>query len=106
LKPCLGYWFYWNDLKRYILTAVAHVSKLGYARMYKNKSSKSAADFLYRHSYLVNQPIENLQTDHGSEFAWEFERTTVKSGIQRYFSRVTTSIEKEPAKTHSPMLSM
>ena len=60
---------YWNGLKRYILTAVDHVSKLGYARMYKNKSSRSAADFLYRLRYLVNQPIENLQTDHGSEFA-------------------------------------
>jgi hypothetical protein len=30
---------YWNGLKRYILTAVDNVSKLGYARMYKNKSS-------------------------------------------------------------------
>jgi len=60
---------YWNGPKRYILTGVDHVSKLGYARMYKNKSSRSAADFLYRLRYLVNQPIENLQTDHGSEFA-------------------------------------
>jgi len=37
---------YWNNVKRYILTAVDHASKLGYARMYKNKSSRSAADFL------------------------------------------------------------
>ena len=74
---------YWNNLKRYILTAVDHVSKLGYARMYKNKSSRSAADFLYRLRYLVDQPIENLQTDNGSEFAWEFERAMVKLGIQR-----------------------
>jgi transposase InsO family protein len=56
--------------------------------MYKNKSSRSAADFLYRLHYLVNQPIENLQTDNGREFAWEFERATAKLGIQRYFSRV------------------
>jgi hypothetical protein len=60
---------YWNDVKRYMLTAVDHATRLGYARMYKNKSSRSAADFLYRLRYLVNQPIENLQTDHGSEFA-------------------------------------
>jgi len=52
---------------RYILTAVDHATKLGYARMYKNKSSRSAADFLYRLRYLVDQPIENLQTDNGSE---------------------------------------
>ena len=57
---------YGNNLKRYILTAVDHATKLGYARMYKNKSSRSAADFLYRLRYLVNQPIENLQTDNGS----------------------------------------
>jgi len=81
---------YWNGLKRYILTAVDHATKLGYARMYKNKSSRSAADFLYRLRYLVGQPIENLQTDNGSEFAWEFERATDKLGIQRYFSRVKT----------------
>ena len=81
---------YWNNLKRYILTAVDHASKLGYARMYKNKSSRVATDFLYRLRYLVNQPIENLQTDNGSEFALEFERATAKLGIQRYFSRVRT----------------
>ncbi|MBA7506904.1 hypothetical protein ES706_05619 [subsurface metagenome] len=81
---------YWNSLKRYILTAVDHATKLGYARMYKNKSSRAAADFLYRLRYLVNQPIENLQTDNGSEFALEFERATTKLNIQRYFSRVKT----------------
>jgi len=79
---------YWGNLKRYILTAVDHTTKLGYARMYKNKSSRSAADFLYRLRYLVGQPIENLQTDNGSEFALEFERATTKLNIQRYFSRV------------------
>lgn len=81
---------YWNGVKRYILTAVDHATKLGYARMYKNKSSRVAADFLYRLRYLINQPIENLQTDNGSEFALEFERATIKLGIQRYFSRVRT----------------
>jgi len=81
---------YWDNLKRYILTAVDHGTKIGYARMYKNKSSRSAADFLYRLRYLVNQPIENLQTDNGSEFAWEFEKATARLGIQRYFSRVKT----------------
>jgi hypothetical protein len=52
-----------------------------YARMCNNKTSRSAADYLYRLSYLVAQPIENLQTDNGSEFASEFERTSVGLGI-------------------------
>ncbi len=81
---------YWNNLKGYILTAVDHATKLGYARMYKNKSSRAARDFLYRLRYLVNQPIENLQTDNGSEFAFEFERATTKLSIPRYFSRIRT----------------
>ena len=81
---------YGDGLKRYILTAVDHATKLSYARMYKNKSSRAAADFLYRLRYLVNQTIENLQTDNGSEFALEFERATTKLNIQRYFSRVRT----------------
>jgi len=81
---------YEANLKRYILAAVDHASKIGYARMYRNKSSRSAADFLYRLRYLVGQPIENLQTDNGSEFACEFEKASSKLGIQRYFSRVKT----------------
>ena len=81
---------YGDGLKRYILTAVDHATKLSYARMYKNKSSRAAADFLYRLRYLVNQTIENLQTDNGSEFALEFERAATSLGIQRYFSRVKT----------------
>jgi len=81
---------YEGKLKRYILAAVDHATKLGYARMYRNKSSRSAADFLYRLRYLVGSPIENLQTDNGSEFACEFEKATSKLGIQRYFSRVKT----------------
>jgi IS30 family transposase len=64
---------YGNNVERYILTAV-DTTRLGYARMYKNKSSRVATDFLYRLCYLVGQPIENLQTDNGSEFAWEFEK--------------------------------
>ena len=51
---------YEGKLKRYILTAVDHASKLGYARMYKNKSSRSAADFLYRLRYLVTVSYTHL----------------------------------------------
>ena len=81
---------YWDNLKRYIITAIDHTSKLGYARMYKTKSSKVAADFLYRLNHLIQQPIENIQTDNGSEFAYYFEKATDKLNIKRYFSRVKT----------------
>jgi transposase InsO family protein len=58
--------------------------------VYRNKSSRSEAHFLCRLRYLINQPVENQQTGYGGGFNWEFERATVKSGIQRYFSRVET----------------
>ena len=51
---------YWDNLERYILTAVDHATKLGYARIYRNKNSRSAADFLYLLRYLVNQPTQKL----------------------------------------------
>ena len=108
-KPCFLFQLdtiviYWNNAKRYILTCVDHASKLGYARMYKNKSSRSAADFLYRLRYLVNQPIQNLQTDNGSEFALEFERATIKLSIQRYFSRVKTPKDNSEAERFNQTL--
>lgn len=58
--------------------------------MYKNKSSQAARDFLYRLQYVIHQPIENIQTDNGSEFSHYFEEATKKLNIQRYFSRVRT----------------
>lgn len=76
--------------KRYVITAVDHASKMGYARMYKNKSSKAAEDFLYRLQYLINVSIENLQTDNGTEFAYYFDKATKSFKIKRYFSRVRT----------------
>jgi len=81
---------YWGSIKRYIITAVDHASKLGYARMYKNKSSKVAADFLYRLNYLVQHEMKNIQTDNGSEFENYFEISVKKLNINRYFSRVNT----------------
>ena len=85
-----GITIHWNGLKRYILTAVDHAGKLGFARMYQSKSSRSAADFLYRLRYFINEPIINLQTDNGSEFAGDFEKAAIQLNIEQYFSRNRT----------------
>jgi transposase InsO family protein len=85
-----GIILYFNGFKRYIFTAVDHAGKFAFARMYKNKSSTSAADFLHRLKYAINQPILNLQTDNGSEFAGSFERAVRELEIERYFSRAKT----------------
>jgi len=82
--------FYWDHLKRYILTATDHHGKVAYARMYTTKSSASAKDFLYRLHYLIDAPIANVQTDNGSEFYDEFEEALTDLDIAHWFSRPRT----------------
>ncbi|MCM8778862.1 MAG: integrase core domain-containing protein [Candidatus Omnitrophica bacterium] len=72
--------------------------------MYRNKSSKVARDFLYRLQYLIDQPIENIQTDNGSEFAHYFEEATKELKIERYFSRVKTPKDNPEAERFNETL--
>lgn len=81
---------YWGSIKRYILTAIDSHGKIAYARMYKNKSSRSAKDFLYRLHYLIDAQIANIQTDNGSEFYAEFEQALNELDITHWFSRPRT----------------
>jgi len=78
---------YWNNLKRYILTAIDKYSKIAFARMYATHSSYNARDFLYRLNYLLDGKIENIQTDNGSEFLKYFDKTCRNLNINHYFSR-------------------
>ena len=89
---------YDERVKRYFFVAVDHASKLGYARMYPQKSSTAAADFLYRLYYLVHQPIANLLMDNGSEFAHHFKKTADQLGMDPYFSRVKTPKDNAEAE--------
>lgn len=93
-KPLFGFTLHldtivihWNGLKRYILTAVDHFTKVGFARMYTTASSYSAADFLYRLNYLLDNKIINIHTDNGSEFAKHFGQACEELNLQHYFSR-------------------
>lgn len=83
-----GIVIYFNKGKRYIFTAVDHASKFAYARMYNTKSSKSARDFLHRLLYVINHPVQNLQTDEGSEFKGFFQKAIHDLNLTRFFSRV------------------
>jgi len=82
--------FYWDHLKRYVLTATDHHGKIAYARMYTTKSSASAKDFLYRLHYLIDASIANVQTDNGSEFYDEFGEALLDLEIAHWFSRART----------------
>jgi transposase InsO family protein len=81
---------YWHGTKRFILTAIDNTSKIAFAHMYQNHSSRAAADFLCRLHLLTDGKIENIQTDNGSEFHGEFEAARKKLGIEHYWSRVKT----------------
>ena len=88
---CLdGITIYWNGLKRYIFTAIDILSKVAFARMYTTKSSYNAKDFLMRLRYLLDNEIDNIQTDNGSEFEKYFNQACFKLKINRYYSRART----------------
>lgn len=81
---------YWNGCKRYILTGIDIHSKIAFARMYKSKHSKHAADFLQRMHYLLEGRIENIQTDNGSEFDKDFRVMAENLKLPHYHSRTRT----------------
>lgn len=79
---------YCNGYKRYIITAIDKHAKIAYARMYKSHSSNCTQDFLRRLNYLLNEKIDNIQTDNGSEFQKYFEKACQELNLNRYYSRV------------------
>lgn len=95
---------YWGSVKRYILTAIDHHGKIAYARSYKNKSSRSAKDFLYRLHYLIDAKIANAQTDNGSEFYGEFEQALKELEILHWFSRPRTPQDNSVAERFNQTL--
>lgn len=81
---------YGSGCKRYILTAIDTVSKIAFARMYTNKSSRNAADFLKRMVYLLDGSVLNACNDNGSEFHKEFIQACRTLAITQHWSRVRT----------------
>ena len=79
-----------HGLKRYIFTGIDSISKVAFARMYKNANSYNASDFLSRLHYLLDGKIENLQTDNGSEFEKYFAQACKNLEIERYYNRPRT----------------
>ena len=77
-------------IKRYIVTAVEWRRKIAYARVYKNKSSLSAFDFLMRLNMLVDGKIAVVLSDNGSEFAKHFDAACQRLKIIHLYTRVKT----------------
>jgi transposase InsO family protein len=95
---------YIGSFKRYILTATDHHGKVAYARMYGNKSSRNAKDFLYRLHYVINARITNIQTDNGSEFFAEFEKAIEELKATHWFSRPRTPKDNSIAERFNQTL--
>jgi transposase InsO family protein len=76
--------------KRYIVTALDHFNRLGFARTYSTKSSLSALDFLLRLNALVEGKIAAILSDNGSEFAKYFDEACRRLKIVHLYTRVRT----------------
>lgn len=88
---CLdGLTIYWQNLKRHIFTAIDKYGKVAFARMYTNKSSQSAEDFLFRLHYLLDGQIPRVGHDNGSEFGKLFRSACRRLDIEQYYTRVRT----------------
>lgn len=75
---------------RYLITAIDEATKLAYARLYNTHSSKQAADFLKRLTYLTEGGIMNLHHDNGSEFEKDFKKACQKLHLPQWYSRPHT----------------
>jgi len=83
---------------RYLLTAMEHTGKRGYARVYAKHGSAEAKDFLDRLLYLVDGQVAVILTDNGSEFAKDFAQAILAVKIQRYFTKPHTPKDNPEAE--------
>lgn len=89
---------YLGGVKRYILTAVDHTGKRGYARVYSRHTSAAAKDFLERLLYLVEGEVAIILTDNGSEFQQHFATACQAAKIVRYFTKPHTPKDNPEAE--------
>lgn len=73
--------------RRYVLTAVEHTTKLGYAVAYERATSTSARDFAARLRYVFDGELKMVLTDYRSEFAGVFDQALRSASVDRYYSR-------------------
>jgi transposase InsO family protein len=81
---------WWYGQKRVIFTALEEKTKLGFARVYPNHSSRTAKDFLERLVYLSDGDLRIIHSDNGSEFAGEFTKACQQLGIWQVYNRPRT----------------
>lgn len=73
-----------DGVKRYILTAIDVERRFAFAGAYTSHSSAAAADFLRKVIEVCPFPVEEIQTDNGSEFALLFEEACTSLGLTHF----------------------
>ncbi|MBI2600347.1 transposase [Candidatus Daviesbacteria bacterium] len=81
---------WWYGQRRVIFTAIEHLSKIAFARVYTTNSSGFAEDFLKRLMYLAEGRVNLMHQDNGSEFKGSFERACETLNILQVYSRPYT----------------
>ena len=64
-----------HGIKRYIFSAIDVKSRFAFAYTYKTGSSLSASDFVQKLDRVSPFPIKAVQTDNGSEFLGQADRS-------------------------------
>lgn len=79
-----------SGVKRYIITGLDDHSKIAYARMYASHGSQAAKDFFHRLYYLLEEKVEHVHTDNGSEFHKHFDNALKLLNLTHWWSRPRT----------------
>lgn len=79
-------YFYVLGKKYYLFSAVDCKSRYGFIHCYKNISSVSGKDFLYRLKSYFPFPIKAINTDNGSEYLGQFHQEASALGISHFFT--------------------
>jgi hypothetical protein len=75
-----------HGIKRYIITAIDVVSKFAFSFTYKNRSSRTTADFAAKLVRVTPYDIKAIQTDNGSEFLNDFDKVIHSKAIVHFFT--------------------
>ena len=70
----------------YQYTAIDKYSRLAFAKVYKNKTSRNTKLFIQEAMKYFGFRISKVQTDNGSEFMGEFDKYLKEIGIEHYYS--------------------
>ncbi|NLY86917.1 MAG: transposase [Tissierellia bacterium] len=97
-KECIG--FASNHSRYYQITAIDEYTRKRYAELVSENSTYTTSEFLKRLEEKMGFKIKVVQTDNGSEFVNDSDKTTKKSRFQNQLKRM--GIEHKRTRPYSP----